>query len=113
MVSCTRHMSALIRASSVARAGVHGAGCRRGTWGLLSGMASPSPPGAHPSVEITKGPGKQSGESAKGSYDIIGSPAVETPWSRRGWLELKTNWVSIFFPVPRERLNVRLLGMGG
>lgn len=37
----------------------------------------------------------------------------ETPWSRRCWRELKNKWVSIFFLMPRERLDIGPLRVGG
>lgn len=66
--------------------------------------------------EIAQELRRPSHEPAKGPYDIIGFssgfPAVETPWSRRHWLEFKINWVSILFHMLRECLNVRLLRGG-
>lgn len=73
-------------------------------------------PVCHQSVEIAQELLRPFHEPAKGLYDIIGFssgfPAVETPWSRRHWLEFKINWVSILFHMLRECLNVRLLRGG-
>lgn len=73
-------------------------------------------PGSHPSVDTAKRQGKQPDEFGKGLRDSIGCsrcfPTVEMPWCWRCWLGFKTNWVSIFFCMRRECLNIRLLRAG-
>lgn len=86
-------------------------------WGPVSVLALPRHPlVSHQSGERAKELGKQSEESGRGLYDIIGFssgfPAVETPWSHRCWLEFKINWVSILFHMLRECLSIRLVRTG-
>lgn len=73
-------------------------------------------PASHQSAGTAEELGQQSAEPAWGPCGVIGFasgfPTVETPWSRRCWLEFRINWVSTLFHMLRECLAVRLLRTG-